>query len=385
MATLLLIVIYIAFIGLGIPDSLFGTAWPAIYKEFSLSISDAGYVTLLISGFTMLSSIFCTRIINRFGTCFVTAVSTVLTAIALFGFSISHNIYLLCLFAIPLGLGAGAVDAGLNNYVALHYSASHMSFLHCFYGIGVTLSPYLMSLALSDGQWRAGYRMAFYIQAVIAIITILSAPLWRRADEAVPEEDIVKPKTVGLIQLSKMRNVRLAWIVFITSCTVECTLGTWSSTFLVEARGALPENAARMVMLYYAGMATGRFLSGLVASRLSSGKIIRISECILLCALLMLFIPCGELVSAILLFAAGVGIGPVFPNMMHITPNRFGKDISQSVIGSMMAASYLGIMLMPPFFGVLANIIGTWFLPVFLMVALLIMIFAEITLSKSKA
>lgn len=385
MATLLLIVIYIAFIGLGIPDSLFGTAWPAIYKEFSLSISDAGYVTLLISGFTMLSSIFCTRIINRFGTCFVTAVSTVLTAIALFGFSISHNIYLLCLFAIPLGLGAGAVDAGLNNYVALHYSASHMSFLHCFYGIGVTLSPYLMSLALSDGQWRAGYRMAFYIQAVIAIITILSVPLWRRADEAVPEEDIVKPKTVGLIQLAKMRNVRLAWIVFITSCTVECTLGTWSSTFLVEARGVLPENAARIVMLYYAGMATGRFLSGLMASRLSSGKIIRISECILLCAVLLLFIPCGELVSAIMLFAAGVGIGPVFPNMMHITPNRFGKDISQSVIGSMMAASYLGIMLMPPFFGVLANIIGTWFLPVFLMVALLIMIFTEITLSKSKA
>lgn len=385
MATLLLIVIYIAFIGLGIPDSLFGTAWPAIYKGFSLSISDAGYVTLLISGFTMLSSIFCTRIINRFGTCFVTAVSTVLTAIALFGFSISHNIYLLCLFAIPLGLGAGAVDAGLNNYVALHYSASHMSFLHCFYGIGVTLSPYLMSLALSDGQWRAGYRMAFYIQAVIAIITILSVPLWRRADEAVPEEDIVKPKTVGLIQLAKMRNVRLAWIVFITSCTVECTLGTWSSTFLVEARGVLPENAARIVMLYYAGMATGRFLSGLMASRLSSGKIIRISECILLCAVLLLFIPCGELVSAIMLFAAGVGIGPVFPNMMHITPNRFGKDISQSVIGSMMAASYLGIMLMPPFFGVLANIIGTWFLPVFLMVALLIMIFTEITLSKSKA
>lgn len=385
MATLLLIVIYIAFIGLGIPDSLFGTAWPAIYKEFSLSISDAGYVTLLISGFTMLSSVFCTRIINRFGTCFVTAVSTVLTAVALFGFSISHNIYLLCLFAIPLGLGAGAVDAALNNYVALHYSASHMSFLHCFYGIGVTVSPYLMSLALSDGQWRAGYRMAFYIQAVIAIITILSVPLWKRAEENTLEEDVVKPKTVSLIQLAKMRKVRLAWIVFIMSCTVEYTLGTWSSTFLVETRGVLPENAARAVMLYYAGMATGRFLSGVAASRLSCGKIIRISESILVCAVLLLFIPCGELVSAIVLFAAGVGIGPIFPNMMHITPNKFGKEISQSVIGSMMAASYLGIMLMPPLFGVLANIIGIWFLPVFLTAVLLIMLFADMVLSKSKA
>lgn len=383
MATLLLVVIYAAFIGLGIPDSLFGTAWPAIYNEFSLSVADAGYITLLISGFTMLSSVFCTRLINRFGTWLMTAVSTVLTAVALFGFSISQSIYALCLLAIPLGFGAGAVDAGLNNYVALNYSASHMSFLHCFYGIGVTLSPYLMSLALSGGQWRDGYKAAFYIQAVIALIAVLSGPLWRKAKE---NKQIVdeEPRNVSLIQLAKMPRVRLAWICFATSCTVECTLGTWSSTFLVEARGMLPENAARAVMLYYAGMASGRFISGLVTSRLSCNTVIKISEGILLCAIPLLLIPCGELASAIILFAAGLGIGPIFPNMMHITPNKFGRDISQSVIGSMMAVSYLGIMLMPPFFGVLADVIGVWLLPFFLLTGSLIMLFAYHALGKAE-
>lgn len=368
MATLLLIVIYIAFIGLGIPDSLFGTAWPAIYKEFSLSVSDAGYVTFLISGCTMLSSFFCTRVINKFGTCFVTALSTVLTAIALFGFSLSQNIFSLCIFAVPLGFGAGAVDAGLNNYVALHYNASHMNFLHCFYGIGVTASPYIMSLAISGGNWRSGYRTTFYIQIVIALIVILSAPLWKKADNKTPLNNDVQPRSVGLRQLAKMRKVRIVWLIFIASCSIECTLGIWSSTFLVEARGVIPQNAARIVMLYYAGIALGRFASGIAAAKLSSSMIIQICKYIVFSALLMLFIPCGEIASAIILFAAGFGIGPIFPNMIHITPHNFGKDISQSVIGSQIATSYMGIMLMPPLFGVLAGILGIWIFPVFLII-----------------
>ena len=368
MATLLLIVIYIAFIGLGIPDSLFGTAWPAIYKEFSLSISNAGYVTFLISGCTMLSSFFCTRIINKFGTCFVTALSTALTAIALFGFSMSQNIFSLCIFAVPLGFGAGAVDAGLNNYVAIHYNASHMNFLHCFYGIGVTTSPYIMSIAISDISWRIGYRTTFYIQIVIALIVILSAPLWKKADNKIPLNNDIQPRSISLRRLAKMRKVRIVWLIFIASCSIEYILGIWSSTFLVETRGIIPQNAARIVMLYYAGIALGRFTSGIAVAKISSSMIIQICKYIIFSALLMLFVPCGEIVSAIILFIAGFGIGPVFPNMIYLTPYNFGKDISQSVIGSQMAASYMGIMLTPPFFGVLARILGIWIFPVFLVI-----------------
>lgn len=377
MATLLLLVIYIAFIGLGVPDSLFGTAWPAIYEEFHLPISAASCVTLLISGCTVISSLLSARLINRFGTNKVTAVSTAATAFALLGFSLSGNLLWLCLFAVPLGFGAGAIDSGLNNYVALHYKATHMNFLHCFYGIGVSFSPYLMSLALSDqNNWRNGYRFAFFLQLSIALVTVLSIPLWKKAhpaSEAMGEE--AKPRTVPLLQLAKMPSVRAVWLMFIGSCSIEYTCGIWGSTFLVSAKGMSAEAAAKVITLYYVGMALGRFLSGLLANRLSSWRIIHLGQGVVAAAILCLTLPLPSAAAAAGLFLIGLGNGPLFPNLIHLTPRNFGRAVSQSVMGSQMAASYIGIMLAPPVFGLLAQQFGANLFPFFLaaMFALLIL------------
>lgn len=382
MATLLLIVIYIAFIGLGIPDSLFGAAWPAISREFGQPVSAAGSVTLLISGGTVVSSLLSARVINRFGTGAVTAFSTVLTAAALLGFSLSGSMAWLWLFAVPLGLGAGAVDSALNNYVALHYKASHMSYLHCFYGVGVTLSPYLMSLALSDsGNWQAGYRIAFFIQLAIACITLLSLPLWKRTG-GVEEREEEPPRTLGFRALAGNPSVRTAWLVFFGSCAIEYTCGTWGSTFLVEARGMGADAAALLLTLYYAGMALGRFLSGVFSSRLASWRIIHIGQGVVLAAIVLFLLPLPAPAAGAALFLVGLGNGPVFPNLIHLTPKNFGRDVSQSVMGSQMAASYAGILLMPPLFGLLAQAAGAPLFPVFLLALFALMIGATWRLNR---
>ena len=373
MATALLIIIYMAFIGLGIPDSLFGTAWPAIYPEFGAPLSAASYVTLLISGGTVVSSLLSDRIINRFGTGKVTAVSTAMTAAALLGFSLSPDLPWLCLFAIPLGLGAGAIDSGLNNYVALHYKAAHMNFLHCFYGIGVSLSPYLMSLALAgEGGWRGGYRLVFYCQLAIALITLLSLPLWSRGKTDNPAVVEGVPRTISMAGLIRIPAVRTVWAVFFASCAIEYTCGTWGSTFLVSAKGLAVEHAAQMVTFYYAGMALGRFLSGMLAGRLSSWRLIQTGQGVVLGAIALL-LPLPAAVSGVGLFLIGLGNGPLFPNLIHLTPKNFGIEISQSVMGTQMAASYMGIMLMPPLFGLLAQAVGAWVLPGFLLLLFVVM------------
>lgn len=377
MATLLLIIIYIAFIGLGIPDSLFGTAWPAIYVSFEIPISSANYVTLLISCGTVISSALSARIINRFGTAVVTAVSTAITAAALFGFSVSGNLLWLCIFSIPMGLGAGAVDSALNNYVALHYKATHMNFLHCFYGIGVSVSPYLMSLALTnENNWRDGYRLAFYLQLAIALITIVSIPLWKKAHPAsLQSNEEIHPKTLSIINMLKMPSVRAVLLIFIGSCAIECTCGTWGSTFLVNSKGMSVDHAAKIITLYYVGMALGRFLSGILAARLSSWKLIHLGQTITIFAILLLFLPLPSTIAAAGLFFIGLGNSPIFPNLIHLTPENFGKDISQSVMGMQMAASYAGIMLIPPIFGLWAQKTGTDIFPLYLLIMLVVMLF----------
>lgn len=380
MSTMLLIIIYIAFIGLGIPDSLFGTAWPAIYTEFELSVSAANYVTFLISGGTVISSLLAARLINYFGTAKITAVSTTIAAAVLFGFSCSNNILWLCLFAVPLGLGAGAIDSALNNYVALHYKAMHMNFLHCFYGIGVSLSPYLMSLALSvNANWRNGYRMVFWFQLGIAIVTILSIPLWKKVKHysSVQENS---PVTVGVFQLLKMSKIRIACLIFMGSCAIEYTCGVWGSTFLVNAKGLTVDIAAQIITFYYMGIAFGRFLSGIFANRFTSWQLVKVGQRVILIAIILLFLPFPPFVSGIALFLIGLGNGPIFPNMLHLTPQNFGMDISQSVISIQMAASYLSIMLAPILFGVIAQIIGVTFFPCYLMIMFLIMIIGTILL-----
>lgn len=386
MATLLLVVIYIAFIGLGIPDSLFGAAWPAIYQELDLPVSWANLVTIIISGGTIVSSLLSARLINRFGTALVTAVSTCLTALALLGFSCSDSMIWLCLLAVPLGLGAGAIDTALNNYVALHYNATQMSFLHCFYGIGVSVSPFLMSLALSAGSWRDGYRTVFWFQLGIAALTILSLPLWRRVHRSGTggAEEEEPARTVGFFQLIRQRKVQMACLVFIGSCGLEYTCGNWGSTYLVQARGMGADDAAMLITFYYLGMTVGRFLSGVLANRLDSLRLIQIGQGVTLAAIVLILLPLPVGVAGVGLFLVGLGNGPLFPNMLHLTPRRFGRDVSQSVMGMQMAASYVGTLLAPTLFGLIAQQIDAGWFPVYLLALYAIMMAGSLLLDRKQ-
>ena len=367
MATLLLLVIYIAFIGLGIPDSLWGTAWPAIYMEFNLPISFASFVSVTISCGTIVSSMVSSRMIQRFGTNRVSLVSTAMTALALVGFSCSDHFLLLCLLAVPLGLGAGAIDTALNNYVSLHYSATHMSFLHCFYGIGVSVSPYVLSLVISgESGWRGGYRIAFLIQLGITLILLVTLPVWKKAHGQAEQAEENQARPITLRETANIPGVKLMWCLFIASCAIECTCGGWGSTFLVEYKHAAAEQAARLVMFYYVGIALGRFLSGVLAVRLDSWQIIKIGQTILGAAVVVLLLPVPAQIAAVGLFLVGLGNGPLFPNFNYLTPQNFGADVSQSVMGTQMAASYVGIMLAPAACGLLGQTIGMGIFPVYL-------------------
>lgn len=375
MTTLLLIVIYIAFIGLGIPDSLFGTAWPAIYTEFQLPISYASFVSMTVCCGTIVSSMISAKVIRRFGTNRVSAFSTALTAAALLGFSFSGNLLMMCLCAIPLGLGAGAIDTALNNYVALHYSATHMSFLHCFFGIGVSVSPFVLSLVISGNLgWRGGYRIAFGIQMAITVLLIATLPVWQKVHRQTKTEDSQTSRDLSFGEIIRIPGVKLMWGLFITSCAIECTCGNWASTFLVEYKHAATEQAARIVMFYYVGMALGRFLSGLLATRLDSWKIIAIGQTVLGTALVILLIPSIPEVSAVALFLVGLGNGPLFPNFNYLTPQNFGEEVSSSVMGTQMAASYAGIMVAPAVCGLLGQVFHMGIFPFYLLVFYLVML-----------
>lgn len=384
MSTVLLIIIYITFIGLGIPDSLFGTAWPAIYSEFGLPVSFANFITLTISGGTIVSSLMSSKLIRRFGTGRVTAVSTVMTAAALLGFSFSKSFFFLWLMAIPLGLGAGAIDTALNNYAALHYKASHMSFLHCFYGVGVSCSPFLMSLSLADNaDWRGGYRTVFFIQLAISVLSVATLPIWNRVKTAENIEETSTP--VSFKSLLKMPKLYMVGLVFIGSCAVECTCGNWGSTFLVEAKGFSVDRAAAIITFYYVGMALGRFLSGVLATKLTSKQLIFIGQGAVAVAIIILLLPLPSTVSGVALFLIGLGNGPIFPNMIFLTPKNFGKDLSQSVMGMQMVLAYIGILCAPALFGVIAQKISAALLPVYLLIFYIVMIIGTILTETHKA
>jgi MFS family permease len=375
MATALLIIIYIAFIGLGIPDSLFGTAWPAIYSEFELPISFGSFVTIIISCGTVLSSVISSKIISRLGTNKVSAYSTLLTALALLGFSFAPNLWVMCFWAIILGIGAGAIDVALNNYVAIHYSATHMSFLHCFYGVGVSVSPYILSLVIADNfGWRGGYRIAFAIQLIITLLLFLSLPLWRKAHGGENESEENTHKDLSFGSVLKIPGVKMMCSLFIASCAIECTCGGWGSTFLVEYKHLPAEKAAQIIMIYYIGMTLGRFLSGVLAAKLHSWKIIKLGQIVLGLALLLLILPGGVYMCALGMFLIGLGNGPLFPNFNYLTPENFGSDISQSIIGIQMASAYIGIMIAPTVCGLLGQVFGMVIFPFYLIVFYAIMI-----------
>ena len=386
MATLLLIIIYICFVGLGIPDSLFGPAWPVMSAEFGLPVSVAGFMTPYFCVFTVVSSLFSDKLINRFGTGRITAVSTLLTAVGLFGYSFAPSIWWIMIFAIPLGIGAGAVDAGLNNYVALHYNASHISYLHCFYGVGVTVSPVFMSLALSGGgDWHNGYRYAGIAQLCVAVMAILAVPLWgkvaagsRSADSDVAADPADAPRTLSLREQAKDAGIRWVWLIFAVAVTLEVLVGNWGSTFLVKEKGMDPAFAAAMTALYYFGLAAGRFFSGLLSRKLTAWQIIAISLAVWPLSVVLFVLPLPPVVSGIGLLFAGLGMGPLYPNFVYLTPRNFGRDVSQSIMGSQSASAYLGLLIVPPLFGLLVGRFGVTLYPPFLALMYLIQLAAVV-------
>lgn len=383
MATLLLIVIFIDFIGLGIPDSLFGAAWPAINSDFGLPISAANAVTVTMTVCSIISSLMSAKLTEKFSTSKIAAVSTALTAVGLFGFSISKNIYMMFFFTLFLGFGAGAIDAALNNYVAVHYRASHMNFLHCFYGIGVTLSPYLMSLALKNRSWQSGYHLAFIIQLVISIIAFASLPLWQK-NGRLSESSDEKSEKSSFAELIKLPRIKSTWLVFFGSCALEYVGGTWSSSFLVNSRGITVDRAALFVTVYYGGIAFGRFLSGIFSSKLKPQQIILIGTILIIPAIVLVSQPFIPNLIAVGMFLIGLGNGPLYPNMVHLTPIRFGAQRSQAVMGSQMAAAYIGILSMPTLTGFLAQKFSTDIFPYCLAVLYGIMLISLIATNMAK-
>ncbi len=369
----LLVVIFISFIGVGLPDSVLGAAWPSMYREFSLPISLAGYITATVSAGTIVSSLLSARLIKRLGVGRLVALSTLLTASALVGFAFTENPVFFFALAFPLGLGGGAIDTALNNFVALHYTASQMSFLHCFYGIGVAASPFVMSLALGDaGNWRRGYLIVALIQFIIAAVAFSSLPMWKKVQKKDEAQNKATQRSLGIKELILTRGVLLSALSFFMICAIELTAGAWSASYFVNTKGLRADRAAMITMLFYVGLALGRFLSGLAAGRLGRRRILRLSLYLLPVALVIFALPLSAEITAAGLFLIGLGVGPVYPNLSHLTPESFGEDISGSVMGFQQAVTYLGIMTAPSLFGVLAEAFSTALLPVFLFILLLL-------------
>lgn len=384
MATILLVFIYIFYIGLGVPDSLLGAAWPAIYSELSVPVSYASFISSIISCGTVFSSLFSTRVIAKLGTPRVTVLSTSLTAIALLGFSCSHNFLWLCICGIPLGIGAGSIDTALNNYVALHYTSMQINFLHCFYGVGVTVSPYLMSLALSDNMnWRGGYRTVFFIQLTIAALSVISLPIWKKVKQALPQEEPIR--VLSLSQMLRRRKIWASCGVFLGISSLESTCLIWGSPYLSESVGMSADVAAALITFYFIGMTVGRLLSGLLTIKYSDWQIIFSGQAVIFVAIILLLMQTNAIITALGLFLIGLGNGPIFPNITHLTPGLYSKETSQSIIGIEMAFSNLSIMLTPILFGVVTTYTGVAIFPKFLLIMFLIMIGCTITLKVGDA
>lgn len=379
MYSLLLAIIYLAFISLGLPDSLLGSAWPVMQGQMGVPVSYAGIVSMIIAGGTIVSSLMSDRLTKRFGAGLVTAVSVFLTAAALFGFSISNSFYLLCLWGIPYGLGAGAVDAALNNYVALHYTSRHMSWLHCFWGVGAAVSPYIMGYCLSGGLgWNNGYRTVSILQIILTAVLFLSLPLWKKragADETAGTE----APALKLGQVFRIRGVKYVLLAFFGYCALEGTAGLWATSYLVLGKGIDPQTAARYASLFYMGITLGRFLCGFVADRIGDRNLIRIGLAVIVIGIAALWLPVGtDMICLIGLVVIGFGCAPVYPSVIHATPANFGKENSQAIVGIQMASAYTGSTFMPPLFGLIANHINVLFYPAFLLIfAVLIIVMTE--------
>lgn len=386
MVHLLLAVIYISFISLGLPDALLGSAWPAMCAEFGVPVSYAGGISTIIALGTIVSSLQSDRLTRKLGTGKVTAVSVAMTAVALAGFSLSHSFWMLCLWAIPYGLGAGSVDAALNNYVALHYASRHMSWLHCMWGIGASLGPYVMGYALTAGDgWNMGYRSIALLQAGLTGILLVSLPLWkpRGGAASVPRETSGRVAPLG--EIVKIPGAKAVMATFFCYCAIEHTTNLWASSYLVLYQGVSPETAAGFASLFFVGITVGRGLCGFLTMKLDDRQMIRLGQGIVAAGIAALLLPFGELVSLAGLVLIGLGCAPIYPCIIHSTPAHFGPDRSQAMIGVQMASAYLGTCLMPPVFGLIATYVTVSLLPLYLLVILILMVaMHEILLKRSR-
>ena len=388
MVHLLLAIIYISFISLGLPDSLLGSAWPTMYGEFGVPVSFAGIISMIIAFGTILSSLASDRLTLKLGTGKVTAISVAMTAVALFGFSISDSFWMLCLWAIPYGLGAGSVDASLNNYVALHYSSRHMSWLHCMWGVGASVGPYIMGIALTGGQsWNMGYRYISIIQIVLTAILLFSLPLWKNRGETVETdgEPLAPTEPMALRQVVAIPGAKEVMITFFCYCALEQTAGLWASSYLVLHKGVSTETAATFASMFYIGITVGRFFSGFLTMKLNDAQMIRLGQKIVLLGIIAMLLPLNEVVSLVGLILIGLGCAPIYPCIIHSTPTIFGADKSQALIGVQMACAYIGTCIMPPIFGLLANHISVALLPIYLVIILILMIVMYEKLLRKKA
>lgn len=383
MVHLLLVVIYLAFIGLGLPDSLLGAAWPLMYGPMGVPVSWAGGISMIISLGTVISSLNSDRLTRALGAGKVTAISTAMTMLALFGFSVSREYWMLCLLAVPYGLGAGSVDAALNNYVALHYASRHMSWLHCMWGVGASIGPMVLTRALAGSLgWDAGYRHVALMQLALAALLFLSLPLWKHSPGEESEAEGA-PAPLRLPQVLAVPGAKAALATFFCYCALEQTAGLWGASYLNLHWGLSSEEAAAGAGLFYMGITAGRAVCGFITLKLSDRQMVRLGCGVIGLGVLALALPLGVGAAKAGLVLVGVGCAPIFPSLLHATPDNFGAERSQALVGVQMASAYVGTCLAPPVFGLLAGWLGTGLLPVYLLTLLAVMAAADRALCRT--
>ena len=373
MYSLLIALLYLAYIGLGLPSSLIGSAWPAMHNALNVPISYVGVISMVISGGTIVSSLLSDKLTRKLGTRVVTVLSVFITTLTLFGFSFSNTFWMLIVFAIPYGLASGAIDAAVNNYVAVHYESKHLSWLHSFWGVGAIISPFIMSYALTNSTWDKGYLFVTYIQLGISLLLLVTLPVWKVNHREVEVSETTK--SVGLLDALKIRGVPFLLIGFFAYCAMEGTVKLWASSYFVEVKGVTDELAALYASLFFIGLTVGRIFGGFLTNKLSDRKMIRLGTGVLSFGIILLFVPVVNHIVAVAGFILiGLGSGPIFPCIIHSTPSNFGAENSGAIIGIQMASAYAGSTFIPPVFGLLGDLIDFSILPVFLAAFVVLMI-----------
>lgn len=367
MGSLLLGVIYLIFISLGLPDSLLGSGWPTMQVDFGVPSSYAGYISMMISCMTVISALLSPRMIRKFHTKWIVIASIGLTVLGLIGFSVASRYWMLLMIAVPYGLGAGAIDASVNHYVANHYRSSVMNFLHCFYGVGAVISPYIMSQALKFARWNEGYRWTAYIQLGILIACVLSLPLWKQNESKSAEEN---HESAGIWETLKVPGMLLTLIAFFAYSSGEATCFLWTPSYFAGTKPDLSaETVASFGSLIFGGLMLGRLISGFISNKLGDRKLIRIGIAVELLGILLVFLPVrGYIAAAIGFVVVGTGMGPVYPAVQHMAPENFGKKYSAAAIGMQMAAAYIGSTFMPMVFGQIQQKLGIDIMPAYLLI-----------------